>query len=1292
MVTGPAEDDAGDTFARPDSARDSVNRGLSARRGRRFQTRITNAFFRKGESGLGPVTGNDMAHVHKSDAEFIATTHNWARYFTEHRQVGLILLLATFVWGFFGYHQMPKRKDPNIPVRVASAQCSWPGATAEQVEQLVTRPIEQTVALNSTLKPSSPSDFGIRSLSFPGLSVVYIQLNDDVKDKEKQFSDMNLKLNQMNLPKGAGPIQFNSNFGDTAALMLTVASPMVPPTEVSLRAIAIRKAIEQTRAALPTNAPQPRVSVIYAFPMSVASGQVRTDFENIANIAARNKTLADLHFFEGPGYVGLDASTAFDDATIRERGERLIREALHRSELHPDAWQPAIIHNPADTDARLQEVAGAKHSYRDLDEYTDLLQRTLQGVAETSKVSRSGVLPEEIYLDYSQQRLAQYGYDPSKLKDVLGAQNITLPAGSLDVGTKNLVINPSGLFADAQAIGNVIIGVSSTNSPVYLRDLVDISRAYQSPPSYLNFLTWRDNDGKWIRSRAVTLAVYMRDGQQINLFGQHVTERLNAVKQYLPDDLIVVHTSDQPIQVKEQIDLFMDALYEAIALVVLVSLIGFWEWRSALLMALSIPVTLSLTFGMIYLLGIDIQQVSVASLIIALGLLVDDPVVAGDSIKRMLAEGHPRIVAPWLGPTKIATAIMYATITNIVAYLPFLLLSGNTGEFLFSLPIVLTCALLASRLASMTFVPLLAYYILRPDKKPEKPIEERRTSGFTGKYAAVAKFAIEHRWKVAIASLAFVLLAGFLFTRLKTSFFPDDVQYWSYADVWLPNDANFDATNTAAQQVEQIIRQQADVWGKQHPDKNGGPSHILRYITTWVGGGSPRFWFSLSPQAQQLNYAEVLVELDQKEITPAFVNQVQPVLSAAVPGARIDVRQLQTNPVNYPVEIRVTSRADVGTAGSAQDIRAMRQIASQVAEILRSAPAAERVRNEWDAESTNVSLVIDPDRANLAGITNADVANSATSAMSGVTVTVLQDGDRNIPVVARLKMDERAKLSDIQNLYVYGANSKVPLVEISDIENSMSSNRIVRLDHFRSMSLYAFPAPGHLASEITAIAVPKLKELEKNLPPGYGLSIGGEYDKQKTGFRDLAVVLFISISAIYLALLFQFNNAIKPFLVFAAAPYGVAGALIALWIMNTSFGFMAFLGIASLIGVIVSHVIVLFDFIEEMHAKGEPFETAVIDAGIVRLRPVMITVGATVLALFPLAMHGGPLWQPLCYTQVGGLTVATFITLLMVPVFYSIMVLDLKWLRWQQKAEETHDKVLVSISSPEGNRPLPLQG
>src|SRR6201987_90321 len=269
---------------------------------------------------------------------------------------------------------------------------------------------------------------------------------------------------------------------------------------------------------------------------------------------------------------------------------------------------------------------------------------------------------------------------------------------------------------------------SPTQSPVYLRDLVQISRGYQSPPQYLNYFTWADKSGAWHRSRAVTLAVQMKDGEQIGDFGRSVEARLESVKQYLPEDLIIARTSDQPLQVKENISLFMDSLYEAIALVVLVSWLGFWEWRSAVLMAVCIPITLAMTFGSLYLLGIDIQQVSVATLIIALGLLVDDPVIAGDSIKRALAEGHPNVIAAWLGPTKLATAIMYATITNIVAYLPFLMLTGSSGEFMHSLPIVMTVALVASRLVSMTSLPTLGYYLLRPEKKVEKSVEERRKS------------------------------------------------------------------------------------------------------------------------------------------------------------------------------------------------------------------------------------------------------------------------------------------------------------------------------------------------------------------------------------------------------------------------------------------------------------------------------------------------------------------------------------------------------------------------------------
>ena len=249
------------------------------------------------------------------------------------------------------------------------------------------------------------------------------------------------------------------------------------------------------------------------------------------------------------------------------------------------------------------------------------------------------------------------------------------------------------------------------------------------------------------------------------------------------------------------------------------------------------------------------------------------------------------------------------------------------------------------------------------------------------------------------------------------------------------------------------------------------------------------------------------------------------------------------------------------------------------------------------------------------------------------------------------------------------------MLEVSSIENILQTLRIRHLEHFRTISVQSFTRPGVLPSEVFNAAAPKLQQLQASLPPGYRIIISGEQAKQQQGFINLGVVMAVSIGMIFLALAFQFKHAVKPFLVLAAAPYGVVGALIALYIMGSPFGFMAFLGIASLVGVIVSHVIVLFDFIEEMHEKGEPLEEALLDAGIVRLRPVMITVGATVLALFPLALHGGPLWQPLCYAQIGGLGVATFITLLLVPVLYSIFVMDLKIVTWGKVESHSDTKL-----------------
>ena len=907
--------------------------------------------------------------AHKSDQERIEQTRNVPRFFVEHPQVSWVLLLGVLIWGWFGYKSMPQRKDPNIPVRVALASCSWPGATAQQVEQLITRPIEDTAAQNQWIHAGTPADFGVRSISLPGHAYVYIQLVDNVDDLKRQFSDINLKLNALNsqLPQGAGPITFQSDFGDTAALMLTVASPKADSVEINLRSQSIQEAIRSARAIKKTAPPAKPVTIIYPFPESVSPRAVAGGAALFERKAIQAGVLGNTTQIQGTGFIGLDGTSNRDDASI-------------------------------------------------------------------------------------------------------------------------------------QAF----------------------------------------------------------------------------------------------------------------------------------------------------------------------------------------------IAAAWLGPTKLATAIFFATITNIIAYLPFLMLTGNTGQFLRSLPIVMTASLVCALVVAMTFIPLLGYYIQRPPRKKELSIEEKRERGFYGFYNRLVGRAIAHRWSVLLGSLVFLVIGGFVATHLKQQFFPEDVQYWFYLDVWLPNDVPLTATNDVALKAEDVVRRVLADAGEPSPqDKN---QHNLTSITSFIGGGGPRFWFSISPEPTQTNYAQVIVQVNDKELTPKIIGPLQSALTRQVPGAWITVRQLQTNPVETPVEILISGQADTDAKDETTDIQTLRGIAAQVMDVLRQSPGIAVMRDDWSPDSPQVKMQIDSDRANVAGITNADVANSTAAAISGAQVGLLKEGNKSIPIVARLRGQERAQLGQIENLYVYSSqqSTRVPLLSVATVRNILETGRIRRREHFRTVSVLCFPAPGVLASEVLGPAQSKLDDLKRNLPPGYQLEIGGEQAKQVDGFLNLAVVLLISLVGIYLALLIQFNNAVKPLLVFAAAPYGAIGALIALAIMHTPFGFMAFLGVASLIGVIVSHVIVLFDFIEEMHEKGEPLERALPDAGIERIRPVMITVGATILALFPLALEGGPLWKPLCYAQIGGLAVATFITLLLVPVFYSIFVLDLKWIKWETTENRKETAEAESLTKADDG-PLPAR-
>jgi multidrug efflux pump subunit AcrB len=544
----------------------------------------------------------------------------------------------------------------------------------------------------------------------------------------------------------------------------------------------------------------------------------------------------------------------------------------------------------------------------------------------------------------------------------------------------------------------------------------------------------------------------------------------------------------------------------------------------------------------------------------------------------------------------------------------------------------------------MTFIPLLGYYLLRAPRKQAPTDEERRTTGFGKHYARLVGWAIDHRWAVLAGSLVIVAAGVGVASKLKVAFFPKDLSYFAYLDVWLPEDAPISETNAVVRRADEIIRETL-------------PEEQLKSITTFSGGGGPRFWSSISPEQQQQNYAQLILEVTDKHQTEGLVPVLQRALDSQIAGARIDVRMLETGAViGVPVSFRI----------SGPDVAELRAIAEDVKRTLRKVPFLERVRDDWGADSFAVDLQVDADRAYLAGVTNLDVAQSSAAALAGTRVGVLREGNRQIPIVSRLRAAERADISDVGNLYVSSqSGDRVPLAQISTVSYEMRTEKIRRRNHYRTITVGAFPAEGRLPSEAMALVRDEIAAISAGLAPGYTVSVGGEEEEQVKNFINLAVVLAISVAAIFLALVLQFKNAVKPLIVFAAIPFGIVGALVGLAVMGSPFGFMAFLGIISLIGVIVSHVIVLFDFIEEKHEHGAPLREALIDAGIVRLRPVLITVGATVFALFPLAMHGGPLWEPLCYAQIGGLTVATVITLVIVPVLYAIFVRDLKLVKWE---------------------------
>ncbi len=1205
-----------------------------------------------------------------------------SQFFVYKRPVAWTALVATLLWGAIAYRAMPQRHDPTIPIRIAAVVTIYPGADAEKVEQEVTRKVEKRVSQCGSVEK-------VHSLSRQNLSVVFVDLFDSVRDPESVWQDLQGRLETMtDLPTvGGRPVrpEINKDFGETVAVMLTISSPKVSDFEIHQRAESIQAKLAEVRAGRPKAYRRDRLTAILVYPNTVGRSYVLWLGQSLLTRLTEKGLIEDGQIVEAPstGCLDFQLVAGKTEKELIQEALRWERDTVGTGMSHPDIWPGVLVRDLATLEAQLRhpprDTLGGpdRYSYRELRRFADVLRDRLKRYPTVGKIDEIGVQEEAIYLYYSNRRFSALDLSPQMVAGRLERRNINLPAGRVETPEQSVVVHPSGEFKSEQEVGEVVMDVRG-GYPTYLRDLVDIVRGYEDPPGVMNFRSVKvDADDppeakmpgelkaevlgeadsnrplpehpRLQTTRAITLAVRQIKGTHVDELARDLEEARASLKGVLPEDLQIEWTHNEPMEVRAKIWDFDRNLIEAILIVVAVAVV-FMEWRSALLVAFSIPLTVAMTLGICQILGIDLQQVSIAAMIIALGLLVDDPVVAGDAINREIAHGHPRDIAAWLGPQKLARAILYATVTNCVAFLPLLLVKGPTGDFIYSLPVVVTVSLVSSRIVSMTFMPLLGYYVLRGQKGFEAAAGEGgRGARVARYYTRFSEWCLDHK-PIALGVSVAALAAGVACLPLiGSAFFPKDLHRVFSVNVYLAEGSPIRQTQEEALKVIQAIEK---LEGKN-----------IRAYTTFVGQGGPRFWLSIVPEQRADNYSQILVHTVDSHVTQDVVGRLKRELPLLVPAARVTIEQLETGPpIGVPIQIRLFG----------DDIESLRRIAAQTKQQLREIPGTDNIHDDWDSEVLRVAVDINPDKASMAGITNQDVALLLQTGLSGLAPTYLREQDRRIPITFRLRSDERARIEEISNLDVFSSatNLRVPISQIAQFSTRLVSPKICRRAHQRCITVKCDTVPGVLASSVVGEMQQRLDGLARQWPPGYRFQFGGEYEEQRKGFDSVGLALLVSLAGIYLALVLQFNSVMKPLVVFAGVPFGLVGGTLGLLPFHTPFGFMAFLGVASLAGVIVSHVIVLFDYIEEACERGETLHRAVIDSALVRLRPVLVTVLATVGGLIPLAIEGGPLWQPMCYVQITGLLLATVVTLGIVPVTYVFFVENLKLIRWEPEIHE----------------------
>lgn len=899
--------------------------------------------------------------------------------------------------------------------------------------------------------------------------------------------------------------------------------------------------------------------------------------------------------------------------------------------LPPGVVGPFFNDEFGDTYSLLYAFSGEGFSYAELKEVVDSARQQILRVKDVEKVDLIGVQDEKIHVEFSDKKLAELGLDVASVVQVLQTQNGMVPAGTAIMPHQNLPIRITGSFDSVASVANLPVRIEGRTFRV--SDFAKVTRGYVDPAEFKMRFNGKD---------VIGLGVTMNKKGDVLALGKLLESTLANIEQNLPIGVDVEKVADQSKVVDTAIGEFLRTFWEALAAVLLVSFLSL-GMRAGSVVALTVPIVLAATLLCMLLFGLEIHRISLGALILALGLLVDDAMIAIEMMARKLEDGWDRMRAATYAYRATAFPMLAGTLITVAGFLPVGLAKSSAGEYTVAIFQVVGISLILSWLGAVVFTPFLGYLILKVKVSPDQATHEHFDTPFYQRLRHWVDCCLEYRKTIIFATIVLFGAGVMTLTKVPQQFFPLSNRSELIVDLWLPEGSAFAQTETVAKRMETLLAKDEEITS----------------YASYIGGGTPRFFLLIVQQLTNTNLAEFVLVTKDNTARERVMQRIRQALATDFAEVRGRVMRLNVGPpMDYPIVFRVFG----------DDASKVRVIADQVAEVVRANANTVDVNDDWHERIQSVRLVLDQDKARALGVSTASLSQALQAHYTGIPVSQFREDDKLIDIVWRAEHQLRIGVDELPNINVPTSQGKsVALSQLVTTETVFEDGVRWRRNRFPAVSVRADVVEGMLAPDVAAQIVPKLEAIQKQLPTGYFIETGAAKEDSAIAQKSILIWIPLVVIATLILLMMQLQNLSRTFLVFMTAPLGVIGAAFALMLFGAPFGFVALLGVIALAGMIMRNAVILVDQIEQDEKAGMDTWTAIVESTVRRFRPILLTAAAAILAMIPLSRND--FFGPQAITIMGGLTVATVLTVFFLPALYAA------WFRVQRVQPDIGSKV-----------------